>query len=226
MHPLTQAIDTTKKRITEAEVNAGRDPASVQLIAVSKTRPASAIRAAWSCGLRHFGESYVQEAVDKIVQLHDCPIVWHFIGPIQANKTRQIAQHFDWVHSVDRIKIAERLSEQRPAELAPLNICIQINISNESSKSGIGIEALQTLAAAIVELPRIRLRGLMAIPAPSSDKNEQYQAFNAVAEVQQWLISQGFALDALSMGMSDDMEMAIKAGATHVRIGTAIFGHR
>jgi len=226
MHPLTQAIDTTKKRITEAEVNAGRDPASVQLIAVSKTRPASAIRAAWSCGLRHFGESYVQEAVDKIVQLHDCPIVWHFIGPIQANKTRQIAQHFDWVHSVDRIKIAERLSEQRPAELAPLNICIQINISNESSKSGIGIEALQALAAAIVELPRIRLRGLMAIPAPSSDKNEQYQAFNAVAEVQQWLISQGFALDALSMGMSDDMEMAIKAGATHVRIGTAIFGHR
>ena len=226
MHPLTQAIDTTKKRITEAEVNAGRDPASVQLIAVSKTRPASAIRSAWSCGLRHFGESYVQEAVDKIVQLHDCPIVWHFIGPIQANKTRQIAQHFDWVHSVDRIKIAERLSEQRPAELAPLNICIQINISNESSKSGIGIEALQALAAAIVELPRIRLRGLMAIPAPSSDKNEQYQAFNAVAEVQQWLISQGFALDALSMGMSDDMEMAIKAGATHVRIGTAIFGHR
>lgn len=226
MHPLTQAIDTTKKRITEAEVNAGRDPASVQLIAVSKTRPASAIRAAWSCGLRHFGESYVQEAVDKIVQLHDCPIVWHFIGPIQANKTRQIAQHFDWVHSVDRIKVAERLSDQRPAELAPLNICIQINISNESSKSGIGIEALQTLAAAIVELPRIRLRGLMAIPAPSSDKNEQYQAFNAVAEVQQWLISQGFALDALSMGMSDDMEMAIKAGATHVRIGTAIFGHR
>ena len=226
MHPLTQAIDTTKKRITEAEVNAGRDPASVQLIAVSKTRPASAIRAAWSCGLRHFGESYVQEAVDKIVQLHDCPIVWHFIGPIQANKTRQIAQHFDWVHSVDRIKIAERLSEQRPAELAPLNICIQINISNESSKSGIGIEALQALAAAIVELPRIRLRGLMAIPAPSSDKDEQYQTFNAVAEVQQWLISQGFALDALSMGMSDDMEMAIKAGATHVRIGTAIFGHR
>ncbi len=209
-----------------AALAANRDPASIQLIAVSKTRPASAIRTAWENGIRVMGESYVQEAVDKISQLTDYPIEWHFIGPIQTNKTRLIAEHFDWVHSIDRLKIAQRLNDQRQKGLPPLNVCIQINISAEASKSGVYVDDVDELAAAIKELPHLQLRGLMAIPSRTPDRNEQHQFFSAVTETRQRLNNQGFNLDTLSMGMSDDLEMAIRAGATHVRIGTAIFGVR
>jgi len=226
MSTLTQAIDLTNKRIIDTALRYGREPSGIQLIAVSKTRPAEEIRAAYEYGLTHFGESYLQEALDKIQALHGTAIVWHFIGPMQSNKTRPIAAHFDWAHSVDRIKIARRLSEQRPPELAPLKICLQVNISNEASKSGAQLEQLAEMAAEITTLPRLRLRGLMAIPAPTNKQDKQLQMFNAVADVQQQLIKQGLSLDTLSMGMSDDLEMAIKAGATHVRVGAAIFGAR
>ena len=226
MTALTQAIDNTKKRLSSAALASGRDPAAVQLIAVSKTRPASDIRLAFEHGQKLFGESYLQEAVEKIRALEDCAIEWHFIGPIQSNKTRQIASHFDWVHSVDRLKIAQRLSEQRPPQLPPLNICLQVNISHETSKSGLAPAELLTMATTIAGLPRIRLRGLMAIPARTNDRELQLQTFSAVATLQQQLIEQGLELDTLSMGMSDDLEAAIEAGATHVRVGSAIFGAR
>ena len=226
MTTLTQAIDITKQRISDAALVNGRDPDAIKLIAVSKSRPASDIRHAFEHGLRCFGESYLQEAIDKIKALEDCAIEWHFIGPIQSNKTRQIASHFDWVHSIDRIKIARRLSEQRPPSLPPLNVCLQINISGEASKSGLTLEDLLPVARAVAVLPRLRLRGVMAIPAPSSDPQQQLKYFAAVATAQQHLIDQGLDLDTLSMGMSDDLEAAIKAGATQIRIGSAIFGER
>ena len=226
MSDLTQAIDLTVKRIHDAALAAGRDPATITLVAVSKTRPATDIRAAYDQGLKHFGESYLQEALPKLDELRDCAIEWHFIGPIQSNKTRPIATRFDWVHSVDRLKIAQRLSEQRPSELEPLNICLQVNISNEASKSGLHPDELSEIAAEIADLPRLRLRGLMAIPAPTSNPDQQLQMFTAIARAQHDLIDQGLSLDTLSMGMSDDLEMAIRAGATHVRIGSAIFGAR
>lgn len=226
MPTVPKAIEETRQRIEAAARAADRDPSSVQLIAVSKTRPASAIRAAWDCGIKLFGESYAQEAVDKITQLANYPIEWHFIGPIQSNKTRQITQHFDWVHSIDRLKTARRLNDQRPDELTPLNVCIQINISAEDSKSGIDVNNVDEMATEIMTLPRLRLRGLMAIPTHTDDKALQFQMFSTVAETQHRLNNQGLELDTLSMGMSGDLEMAIKAGATHVRIGTAIFGAR
>ena len=226
MSDLTQAIDLTVKRIHDAALAAGRDPATITLVAVSKTRPATDIRAAYAQGLKHFGESYLQEALPKLDELQDCAIEWHFIGPIQSNKTRPIATRFDWVHSVDRLKIAQRLSEQRPSELEPLNICLQVNISNEASKSGLHPDELSEIAAEIADLPRLRLRGLMAIPAPTSNPDQQLQMFTAIARAQHDLIDQGLPLDTLSMGMSDDLEMAIRAGATQVRIGSAIFGAR
>ncbi len=192
-------------------------------MAVSKTRPASAIRDAWAAGLAHIGENYLQEALDKIDQLQDLPLVWHFIGPIQSNKTRAIAEHFDWVHSVDRLKVAQRLSQHRPTALAPLNICLQVNISNEDSKSGVTLAELPALATAVADLPNLRLRGLMAIPAPAADSAARRQPLQALREA---MLALDLPLDTLSMGMSDDLTEAVQEGATIVRIGSALFGAR
>lgn len=223
MSTIAANISTLESRIHAAALAAQRDPASVGLLAVSKTKPASAIREAFAAGLRDFGENYLQEALGKQAELSDLPLCWHFIGPIQSNKTRAIAEHFDWVHSVDRLKIAQRLSEQRPPQLEPLNICIQVNVSGEASKSGCTPQDLPMLAEAISALPRLRLRGLMAIPEPTDDIEAQRAAFATVTNLQQAL---NLPLDTLSMGMSHDLEAAISQGATWVRIGTALFGAR
>jgi len=223
MSTIAENISTLAERIHNAAQAAQRDPASIGLLAVSKTKPASDLREAYAAGLRDFGENYLQEALGKQTQLSDLPLIWHFIGPIQSNKTRAIAEHFDWVHSVDRLKIAQRLSEQRPAERPPLNICIQVNVSGEASKSGCTPEDLPALAQAISDLPNIRLRGLMAIPEPTEDSDAQNAAFAAVRSLQDQL---NLPLDTLSMGMSHDLEAAIAQGATWVRIGTALFGAR
>jgi len=223
MSTIADNISLVSSRIHAATLAANRAENSVQLLAVSKTKPAQALREAHAAGLRDFGENYLQEALGKQLELADLPLIWHFIGPIQSNKTRAIAEHFDWVHSVDRLKIAQRLSEQRPAELPPLNICIQVNVSGEASKSGCTPDDLPALAAAISALPRLKLRGLMAIPEPTDDRAEQDAAFAAVQKLQ---ASLELPLDTLSMGMSHDLESAITQGATWVRIGTALFGAR
>jgi pyridoxal phosphate enzyme (YggS family) len=223
MSTIAENISTLAERIRSAAQAVQRDPASVGLLAVSKTKPASDLREAYDAGLRDFGENYLQEALGKQAELSDLPLIWHFIGPIQSNKTRAIAEHFAWVHSVDRLKIAQRLSEQRPPELPPLNICIQVNVSGEASKSGCSPEALPALAQAISALPNLKLRGLMAIPEPTDDRDEQNASFAAVSTLQAQL---GLPLDTLSMGMSHDLEAAIAQGATWVRIGTALFGAR
>lgn len=223
MSTLADNICAITARIDQAARAAGRDPASVQLLAVSKTKPASAIREAFAAGLRDVGENYLQEALVKQQALCDLPLIWHFIGPIQSNKTKAIAEHFDWVHSVDRLKIAQRLSEQRPAGLAPLNICLQVNVSGEGSKSGCTPADLPALAQAVSALPGLRLRGLMAIPEPTENRAEQEAAFATLRQLQGQL---GLGLDTLSMGMSHDLEAAIAQGATWVRIGTALFGAR
>ncbi|WP_296259880.1 MULTISPECIES: YggS family pyridoxal phosphate-dependent enzyme [unclassified Pseudomonas] len=223
MSTIAENISTLAERIHDAAQAAQRDPASVGLLAVSKTKPADDLREAYAAGLRDFGENYLQEALGKQAQLSDLPLIWHFIGPIQSNKTRAIAEQFAWVHSVDRLKIAQRLSEQRPAELPPLNICIQVNVSGEASKSGCSPEDLPALAHAISALPNLKLRGLMAIPEPTEDSDEQNAAFAAVRNLQHQL---NLPLDTLSMGMSHDLEAAIAQGATWVRIGTALFGAR
>ena len=210
-------------RIRAAALAVHRDVTSIHLLAVSKTKPAAALREAHAAGVRDFGENYLQEARAKQFELADLPLCWHFIGPIQSNKTRDIAEHFAWVHSVDRLKIAQRLSEQRPADLPPLNICIQVNVSGEASKSGCTPADLPALAAAISALPRLKLRGLMAIPEPTEDRAEQDAAFAQVRTLQERL---NMGLDTLSMGMSHDLESAIAQGATWVRIGTALFGAR
>ncbi len=204
----------------------GRHRDDVQLIAVSKKKPATQIEALYHLGHRAFGESYVQEAVEKIEALAALPIEWHFIGPIQSNKTRLIAEHFDWVHSVASLKVAQRLSDQRGEDQPPLNVLIQVNISNEISKSGIPMDEAIELANKVSGLPRIKLRGLMAIPAVSRSLPEQQDAFLRLAELLVQLNQQGMEMDCLSMGMSGDLEAAIAAGSTHVRIGTAIFGAR
>ena len=198
----------------------------IQLLAVSKSQPVEAIRAAFACGLRQFGESYLQEALAKIAALRDLPLCWHFIGPIQSNKARAIAENFAWVHSVDRVKIAQRLSRYRPAAMAPLQICLQVNISSEASKSGVLPEALPQLVREVLPLPGLQLRGLMAIPAPGAEPAQQRAAFAQVREALQQLRALAPDLDTLSMGMSDDMEAAIAEGATIVRVGSAIFGAR
>jgi pyridoxal phosphate enzyme (YggS family) len=198
----------------------------IQLLAVSKSQPVEAIRAAFECGLRQFGESYLQEALAKIAALQDLPLCWHFIGPIQSNKARAIAENFAWVHSVDRVKIAQRLSRYRPAGMAPLQICLQVNISSEASKSGVLPEALPQLVREVLPLPGLQLRGLMAIPAPSTELAQQRAAFAQVREALQQLRALAPDLDTLSMGMSDDMGAAIAEGATIVRVGSAIFGAR
>ncbi|WP_025131038.1 YggS family pyridoxal phosphate-dependent enzyme [Pseudomonas sp. PH1b] len=227
MSTIADNIAQVAERIRSACQVAQRNPDSVRLLAVSKTKPAAALREAHAAGLCDFGENYLQEALGKQQELADLPLSWHFIGPIQSNKTRAIAEHFDWVHSVDRLKIAQRLSEQRPAELAPLNICIQVNVSGEASKSGCAPAELPALAAAISALPRLQLRGLMAIPEPTEDRDAQDAAFAAVQALNNQLRdSLGLPLDTLSMGMSHDLEAAIAQGATWVRIGTALFGAR
>lgn len=223
MSTIAGNIALVEARIRDAALAVQRDVTSVHLLAVSKTKPAAALREAYAAGLRDFGENYLQEARAKQVELADLPLSWHFIGPIQSNKTRDIAEHFAWVHSVDRLKIAQRLSEQRPADLPPLNICIQVNVSGEASKSGCTPHDLAALAAAINVLPRLKLRGLMAIPEPTDDRSEQDAAF---ATVRTLLQSLNMGLDTLSMGMSHDLESAIAQGATWVRIGTALFGAR
>ncbi len=223
---IEQRLQQLRSRIVAASGAAGRDPAEIRLIAASKTFDAAAVREAHAAGQVDFGENYVQEAVDKMGELGDLPLVWHFIGPIQSNKTRAIAEHFDWVHSVDRLKIAERLSAQRPQSLPLLDICLEVNISGEASKGGVSAEDLPALTQAVAGLPRLRLRGLMAIPAPSSDPLEQRAAFAAVRKLYEALQARGYALDTLSMGMSGDLEAAIAEGSTMVRVGTAIFGER
>ncbi|MEE1900698.1 YggS family pyridoxal phosphate-dependent enzyme [Pseudomonas asiatica] len=223
MSTLADNLSAISARIASAAQAAGRDPASVQLLAVSKTKPASAIREIHAAGVCDFGENYLQEALTKQQALGDLPLIWHFIGPIQSNKTKAIAEHFDWVHSVDRLKIAQRLSEQRPAGLAPLNICLQVNVSGEDSKSGCAPADLPALAKAVTALPNLRLRGLMAIPEPTDDRAAQEAAFATLRQLQEGL---DLGLDTLSMGMSHDLEAAIAQGATWVRIGTALFGAR
>ena len=223
MSTIAGNIARVEARIRAAALAVQRDVTSIHLLAVSKTKPAGALREAHAAGIRDFGENYLQEARAKQLELADLPLCWHFIGPIQSNKTRDIAEHFAWVHSVDRLKIAQRLSEQRQANLPPLNICIQVNVSGEASKSGCTPADLPALAAAISALPRLKLRGLMAIPEPTEDRAEQDAAFATVRTLQESL---NMGLDTLSMGMSHDLESAIAQGATWVRIGTALFGAR
>ena len=226
---LSESLAQARERLHQALRKAGRPLNDATLLAVSKTKPASLIRQAWALGQREFGENYLQEALEKQVALADLDdIVWHFIGPLQSNKTRAVAEHFDWMHSVDRLKIAKRLSEQRPPHLAPLNICLQVNISREASKSGVMPEDVMDLASEIAQLPHLRLRGLMAIPAPATALEAQREP---LAALKQMLASLQAALpqaplDTLSMGMSDDLEAAVLEGATLVRLGTAIFGAR
>ncbi len=226
MTTITSALQAVKDRILAAAAQNGRSAQSVQLLAVSKTFPPAAVREAFLAGQTKFGESYVQEALAKIAELRDLPLEWHFIGPLQSNKTRQVAEHFAWVHSVDRAKIAARLSAARPAELPPLQLCLQVNVSGEASKGGVAPEEAEALAARVASLPRLQLRGLMAIPAPTEDVALQRRQFRIVARLLASLNRRNFHLDTLSMGMSDDMEAAIAEGATIVRIGSAIFSAR
>jgi len=204
----------------------GREPESVRLIAVAKTQPAAAIRALAELGQRDFGENYVQEALPKLAELADLPLTWHFIGQLQANKTRAVAENFHWVHTLDRERIAVRLSEQRGAHAPPLNICIQVRLADEPGKGGVSKTELAALARRVLELPRVRLRGLMCIPPPREGFEAQRQLFAELADCASQLRAQGMLLDTLSMGMSGDLEAAVAAGATCVRIGTAIFGER
>ena len=219
-------LQAVRDAIKAAAFEAGRPTSEIKLLAVSKTFPPDALRAAYHAGQSCFAESYVQEALDKMAALKDLPIEWHYIGPIQSNKTRAIAENFMWVHSMDRLKIAERLSEQRPAHLPPLQVCLQVNISMEPSKSGVAPEEAGALAHAIAKLPGLKLRGLMAVPAPSDDVVAQRLPFAQLRGLRDQLNRQGLQLDTLSMGMSHDFAAAIAEGATIVRIGTAIFGDR
>ncbi len=223
---ISERLQAVQASIHDAAINVGRRPDDVQLLAVSKAHPANALREAYHAGQHRFGENYLQEALAKQAELSDLAIEWHFIGPIQSNKTQAIAQHFDWVHSVDRLKIAERLNAARPENLAPLQICLQVNVSQEESKSGLSSEDISELAIAVQSLPRLKLRGLMAIPAPSQDISEQREQFSQVRQLYEKLQSQGLVMDTLSIGMSEDFPAAIAEGATIVRIGSAIFGSR
>ncbi len=229
MNDIAHNLAQVRDKISAAATRCGRAPEEVTLLAVSKTKPASAIAEAIAAGHRAFGENYVQEGVDKIryfQELGNSDLQWHFIGPLQSNKSRLVAEHFDWCHTLDRLRIATRLSEQRPAGLAPLNVLIQINISDENSKSGIALNELDTLAAEVASLPGLTLRGLMAIPAPESSYERQFAVAQQMAVAFEALKARYSTVDTLSLGMSDDMEAAIAAGSTMVRIGTAIFGAR
>ncbi len=226
MNDIATSLRSVKERISAAERRFGRTSGSVHLLAVSKAHPAAAIANAYRAGQQAFGENYVQEALRKMAALPETDIEWHFIGPVQSNKTRPIALHFSWAHSLERRKIARRLSEQRPQHLPPLNVCIQVNVVNEPTKSGVAPGDVATLAHEIAELPGIRLRGLMAIPPPAEDFESQRAPFRRLRELLEALNADGLSLDTLSMGMSSDMEAAIAEGATIVRVGTAIFGPR
>lgn len=227
MSQISKNIELIKQRITQAATEAKRDLEQIHLLAVSKTKPVEAIEEAYQAGIINVGENYLQEALQKQSQLTALPLVWHFIGPIQSNKTKDIAEHFTWVHTVDRLKIAERLSHQRPNHLPELQICIQVNISNESTKSGCKPDEILALVSAIEALPNIILRGLMAIPEPTEDTSLQREAFAKLRQLKDTINGQlSLSLDTLSMGMSHDLESAIIEGATWVRIGSAIFGER
>jgi pyridoxal phosphate enzyme (YggS family) len=230
MSLISRNLQVVHDTIAAAARAAARNPAEVNLLAVSKTFGAEAVLEAAQAGQRAFGENYLQEALDKMTAVHalqrDLPLEWHFIGPIQSNKTRPIAEHFDWVHSVEREKIAQRLSEQRPAHLPPLNVCLQINISGEASKSGVSSSQALQLASVIANMPRLRLRGLMSIPEPAAAFDQQRVPFRQLRQLFDQLRAQGLDMDTLSMGMSADMAAAIAEGATMVRVGTAIFGAR
>ncbi len=226
MSMVATAVQAVHARIQAACAEAGRDPATVQLLAVSKTQPADLIRAAYAAGQRAFGESYVQEALAKQAALDDLAIEWHYIGPLQRKKTRAVAEHFAWIHSIDRLELAERLSWQRPEHLPPLQVCVQVNVGGEASKRGVPPEAAIALAREVAGLPRLQLRGFMTIPPPSLDPATQRGYFHVLAELLRQARTEGLRLDTLSMGMSQDLESAIAEGATIIRVGTAIFGAR
>ena len=226
MSSIAENIFRVGQQIAEAAQACGRAPGAVTLLAVSKTQSAATVREAYEAGQRDFGENYVQEALDKIGALPLPGLVWHFIGPLQSNKTRDIASHFDWVHSVDRLKIAVRLNEQRPAGMAPLNVCIQVNISEEDSKSGVALADVEALCEALQSLPNLRLRGLMAIPAPCDDPVAQRAVYAPLTALLRQLQARYPGMDTLSIGMSADIAAAIAEGSTLVRVGTAIFGAR
>jgi PLP dependent protein len=223
---LPDTIHAVRERMLRAAERAGRDVDSVTLLAITKAHSAETIRAAAACGLEHFGESYVKEALPKIETLRGAELTWHFVGQLQANKTRPVAEHFAWVHGVDRLRIAERLSEQRPFHAPPLNVCLQVNVGDESTKGGVAPADLPALAEAVAVLPRLALRGLMCIPPPEEDEARQRHWFAATARLMRQLHVPGTTLDTLSMGMSTDFEAAIEEGATIVRVGTALFGPR
>lgn len=221
---ITQRFKQIRSQISNAELAFNRQPGSVLLLAVSKTKPAEDLAAAYQSGQRHFGENYLQEALGKQQELGAYDITWHFIGPIQSNKTKALATHFDWVHSVDSLKVARRLSEQRPSHLPPLNICLQVNISDEQSKSGISLDELPELCEQVAKLPNLRLRGVMAIPAPQDDFEQQRRPYKTLYQAVAKLGRP--ELDTFSFGMTGDLQAAIAEGSTIVRIGTALFGER
>ena len=226
MTTISANLQAVRARIHAAAKKSGRQPGDISLLAVSKTWPAPVVRAAAAAGQRAFGENYVQEGVGKVAELAALGLEWHFIGPLQSNKTRLVAETFDWVHSLDRLKIAERMAEQRPDSLPPLQVCVQVNVSGEETKSGVPVSDVPALARQIALLPRLQLRGLMAIPAPTDDFDQQRQGFRRLREVFEKMNREGLRLDTLSMGMTHDLEAAIAEGSTLVRVGTAIFGER
>ena len=228
MATIADNLQLVRARINQACSRVGRRAGSVNLLAVSKTFPAEKVREAFHAGQHSFGENYVQEAIDKIAELSDLrsQIEWHMIGPLQSNKTRVVAENFDWVHTIDRLKIAQRLNEQRPGHFPPLQVCIQVNTSGEASKSGIAPQEALALALAVRELPHLKLRGVMALPAPSTDPEIQRDALMRVKSIFDMLNNKGMPLDILSMGMSADLEPAIEVGSTMLRVGTALFGNR
>ena len=223
---LRENVAAVRERIARAAGQAGRDVRSITLLAVSKGQPEQAIREGAAAGLVDFGESYLQEALDKLEALRDLDLRWHFIGRMQANKTRLVAEHFDWVHSIDRAAIAERLSRQRPFHAPPLNLCLQVNVGGQATKGGVSLAELPRLAAHVASLPRVTVRGLMCIPPPEEDLQRQRRAFAPVRELYERLNREGARFDTLSLGMSGDLEAAILEGSTMVRIGTALFGPR
>ena len=223
---IASRLQAVQARIANVAQSLDRQPGEITLLAASKTNPAERLREAWVAGQRIFGENYLQEALAKMQTLTDLPIEWHFIGPIQSNKTKRIAENFSWVHSVDRAKIADRLSKDRPESLPPLQICLQVNVSGEASKSGVPPEEVASLAAHVIRLPRLKLRGLMAVPELTTATALQRSQFHMLWELFDRLKKDGYELDTLSMGMSEDMDIAIAEGATMVRVGTAIFGPR
>ncbi len=226
MSSIAQSLEEIRNRVTVLERRYERSPGAVRVLAVSKTKPPEAVRAAAEIGQREFGENHVQDALTKLDALADLDLVWHFIGPIQSNKTRVVAARFHWVDSIDRAKIARRLNEQRPDGLPPLEVCIQVNLSGETSKSGVEPQQVEELARVVSELPRLRLRGLMTLPRPCDELDDQRRPFAALRGILETLNAGGLTLDTLSMGMTNDMEAAIAEGATIIRIGTAIFGPR